>query len=394
MKFTLKDYQDDAVRDVLVNLRKARRRWHEDGDRNSFSLTATTGAGKTVMAAAAFEVLFHGDDDFDFEPDPGAVVIWFSDDPVLNEQTRFRLLEASDRLQFTDLVVVQNTFNQEKLEAGKVYFLNTQKLAKKSLLVRGYDPEEERTGRAELFPETRPDLHSYTIWDTIENTVEDPSLTLYLVLDEAHRGMGNVGNGAQDDKSTIVRRLINGLGSVPAIPIVWGISATVERFNAAMAGMEGRGTLPNVVVDPAKVQESGLLKDTIILDIPAEVGPFDTVLVRRATGKIRESSAAWAEYAVQQGDAEEVKPLLVLQVPNTPDHNEIGRALDTIFEHWPELTRDSIAHVFGEHTTQTFGGHSVAYISQRVLNLKLLGGHVPLVPASEHLKQRASLAIC
>ncbi|MGO9931184.1 MAG: DEAD/DEAH box helicase [Steroidobacteraceae bacterium] len=363
MKFTLKDYQDDAVRDVLVNLRKARRRWHEDGDRNSFSLTATTGAGKTVMAAAAFEVLFHGDDDFDFEPDPGAVVIWFSDDPVLNEQTRFRLLEASDRLQFTDLVVVQNTFNQEKLEAGKVYFLNTQKLAKKSLLVRGYDPEEERTGRAELFPETRPDLHSYTIWDTIENTVEDPSLTLYLVLDEAHRGMGNVGNGAQDDKSTIVRRLINGLGSVPAIPIVWGISATVERFNAAMAGMEGRGTLPNVVVDPAKVQESGLLKDTIILDIPAEVGPFDTVLVRRATGKIRESSAAWAEYAVQQGDAEEVKPLLVLQVPNTPDHNEIGRALDTIFEHWPELTRDSIAHVFGEHTTQTFGGHSVAYIS-------------------------------
>ena len=67
MKFTLKDYQEDAVRDVLANLTKARKRWHEDGDKHAFSLTATTGAGKTVMAAAVFEALFHGDDDFDFE---------------------------------------------------------------------------------------------------------------------------------------------------------------------------------------------------------------------------------------------------------------------------------------------------------------------------------------
>src|SRR5436309_3207059 len=98
MKFTLKDYQDEAVRDVLSNLRKARKRWCEDSDKHAFSLTAATGAGKTVMAAAVFEALFHGDEDFDFEVDPGAVVIWFSDDPSLNEQTRFRLLEASDRL--------------------------------------------------------------------------------------------------------------------------------------------------------------------------------------------------------------------------------------------------------------------------------------------------------
>ncbi|WP_211235212.1 DEAD/DEAH box helicase family protein [Gemmobacter nectariphilus] len=96
MKFTLKDYQEEAVREVLVNLKKASRRWREDGDKHAFSLTATTGAGKTVMAAAVFEALFHGDDNYDIEPDPGAVVIWFSDDPSLNEQSRFRLLEASD----------------------------------------------------------------------------------------------------------------------------------------------------------------------------------------------------------------------------------------------------------------------------------------------------------
>lgn len=363
MKFTLKDYQDEAVRDVLSNLRKARKRWHEDGDKHAFSLTATTGAGKTVMAAAAFEALFHGDDNFDFEADPGAVVIWFSDDPALNEQTRFRLLEASDRLEFTDLVVVQNTFNREKFDAGKVYFLNTQKLGKKSLLVRGYDPEDERAGGTIPFPEMRPDLRSHTIWDTIQNTIDEPSLTLYLVLDEAHRGMGSTTTAAQNDKSTIVKRLINGSGSIPAIPVVWGISATIDRFNIAMAGAEGRSTLPNVVVDSTKVQESGLLKDTIILDIPKNVGQFDTVLVRRATDKIKESSAAWAEYAEQQDDAAIVKPLMVLQVPNTPDPNEIGHSLDTIFQQWPELTRDAIAHVFGEHNTQTFGGYAVPYIS-------------------------------
>ena len=30
MKFTLKDYQEEAVREVLTNLGKAARRWHED----------------------------------------------------------------------------------------------------------------------------------------------------------------------------------------------------------------------------------------------------------------------------------------------------------------------------------------------------------------------------
>ena len=170
MKFTLKDYQDEAVIDVLTNLRKARKRWHEDGDTHAFALSATTGAGKTVMAAAAFEALFHGNDDYDFEPDPGAVVLWFSDDPSLNEQTRFRLLEAADRIDFADLVVVQNTFNEETFSPGKIYFLNTQKLGKNSLLTRGHDADDE-LGQ-DLFPELRPDGRAYTIWDTIQNTID------------------------------------------------------------------------------------------------------------------------------------------------------------------------------------------------------------------------------
>lgn len=367
MKFTLKDYQRDAVRDALANLKKGQRLWRNESDKTAFSLTAVTGAGKTVMAAAAFEALFHGDDELDFDADPGAVVIWLSDDPSLNEQTRFRLMEASDRINHSDMVVVENTFNQPRFQAGKIYFLNTQKLGKKGLLVRGHDPAELQAKGGDLLPETRPDLRAFTIWDTIQNTIEDPDLTLYLVLDEAHRGLGKQSTAAENSKSTIVQRLINGSGGVPGIPVVWGISATVERFNQAIASAGKHIKLPNVEVDAAKVQESGLIKDTILLDIPNETGDFDTVLVRRATDKLKESTFAWAEYAKQQEEARVVIPLMVLQVPNTPDPNEIGRALDTIFDRYPDLPVASVAHVFGVHTTQRFGNRDVPHIEpQRV----------------------------
>jgi hypothetical protein len=363
MKFTLKDYQEDAVKDVLDRLKKARKRWHEDGDKQAFSLTATTGAGKTVMAAAVFEALFYGSDDFDFEADPGAVVIWFSDDPSLNVQSLWRLQEASDKLTISNLVTIENTFNRDSLEAGKVYFLNTQKLGKNSLLVRGHDT----SGKDDAQLRIMPDMRSYTIWDIIQNTIEDPDLTLYLVLDEAHRGMKESKATNGDSKPTIVKQLINGTGGVPGIPVVWGISATVDRFNKAMEGAKGRDTLSNVVVDAKKVQDSGLLKDALVLDVPDETGNFSTVLVRRGTDKLKEITEAWAGYTEKQGDAATVLPLMVLQVPNTPNHSDIGQWLDTIFERWPALSEACVANVFGEHKTEMFGRHQAPYIEpQRV----------------------------
>jgi len=135
-----------------------------------------------------------------------------------------------------------------------------------------------------------------------------------------------------------------------------------------MDGAQNRSVLPAVTVDPALVQESGLLKDTIFLDIPDEAGDFDTVLIRRAADKLRDSAAEWANYTQQQGGGT-VVPLMVLQVPNTPNHNEIGKVLETIFQQWPELEETSVAHVFGEHKTQIFGPYSVPYIEpQRVQN--------------------------
>ncbi|MBO1283974.1 DEAD/DEAH box helicase family protein [Streptomyces sampsonii] len=374
MRFTLKDYQLDAVGEVLSNLHDAMDDYRRKGRPTAFSLTATTGAGKTVMAAAVLEALFDGNDEFEFEGDKSAVVLWFTDDPSLNEQTRFRLIESADRLPYARFEVIENNFNQEKFEAGKVYFLNRQKLAKGTLLVKG-EPEDGSTPFAEF--SVRPDLRLYTIWDTIRNTIEDDNLTLIVILDEAHRGMKRQSKAEASEKQTIVRRLVNGSNGVPAVPIVWGISATVERFNVAMQESKGRTTYPPVIVDPARVQESGLLKDDVRLDFPSETGSFDTVLLTRATRKLVESTTLWREYAESQGDINEpVVPLMVLQVPNTPTHEMLISAVDAITEEWPSIPRDAFAHVFGDRATLELGDIEVPYVKpeqvQDLANVRIL----------------------
>lgn len=370
MKFTLKDYQEQAVDDVLANLKRARENFKNPDKRelSSVSLTATTGAGKTVMAAAAIEALFWGNEAFDFAPDPGAVVLWFSDDPSLNKQTFNRLRQASEKFTYSNLVQIEPPFARPRLDPGKVYFLNTQKLTKSSLLTRGH--VEAAPNGQELIPSiaaAAPDMQGWTIWETLANTIEADDLTLYLVLDEAHRGF-NV--RTTSDKPTIVRRLVNGTRTRPPIPIVWGISATIAHFDKAMREAEAtknRRALPPVSVDPARVQESGLVKDTLVLDIPDEAGNFDSVLVRLAARKLKDSTNRWAAYARAQGLIEAVQPLLVLQTPNTPDPDDVGIALDTIVAEYPDLRPTSVRHVLGDHATQKFGAWEVDWIEpQRV----------------------------
>lgn len=365
MKYTLKPYQHDAVDEVLGRLEKARTIYHRDGDEASFSLTATTGAGKTVMAAAVIEALFYGNETFGFDPDPGAVVLWFSDDPNLNDQSRGRLMDASDRLTSSDLVTIKPPFAKPRLDPGKVYFLNTQRLSKSSLLTRGHVDDPDQAAIPELA--AQPDLQGWTIWETIGNTITDDDLTVYVILDEAHRGF----NKKPDrDKPTIVRKLVAGHAGYPAIPVVWGVSATIERFREAMAAADAdqtRRALDMVTVDGFQVQESGLVKDTVVLEIPAEAGNFDSVLVRRAARKLRESTERWQAYAKIQGEHAVVHPLLVLQTPNKPGSDDIGRALDTIFAEYPELRESAIRHVLGDHSAQNFGAWEVDWIEpQRV----------------------------
>lgn len=355
MKWKLYDFQADAVGEVLERLAKARADYHSNGKRNyisAFALSATTGAGKTVMATAVFEALFFGSEEYGFEADKTAVVLWVTDDPSLNEQTRDRIIDAggSDPLGSGEVEIIGEGFEQEVFDARKIYFLNIQKLSTSSTLVR------------------RSNKRHITLWDTIRNTIHHPHRTLYLVIDEAHRGMRKSGNG--ESRPTIVQKLIRGHDDVPPAPIVWGISATIERFDRAMReanALEGRILLPNVVVPSERVQESGLLKDTICLAFPDEKGDFETVLLRTAVKELLEIEKQWNEYAEQEKPANPVVPLLVVQVPNTPSDTELIRYLDVIYEAWEGLPPDAVANVFGERKNLNLGKYAVPYIEpQRV----------------------------
>src|SRR5690606_1003461 len=166
VRVTLKDYQHDAVAAVLSQLGDARDFYKTRNRVSSVALTATTGSGKTVMAAAVIEALFWGSDEFGVEPDPGAVVLWFSDDPSLNEQAKHRLRSASEQLRH-HLVTVEHPFRYEKLQSKTVYFLNTSKLSKNSLLVRGWSDAEAPDAVSEptLDGMNVEEITPFTFWD-------------------------------------------------------------------------------------------------------------------------------------------------------------------------------------------------------------------------------------
>lgn len=355
MIISLKSYQVSAVQAVLDTLRDAAESYAATRHLNNptlptFSLTATTGAGKTIMAAAVIEALFLGNDDFNVDPDLTATVLWFSDDPSLNEQSKRKIEGAIDRLPASRLVTIDKDFKQDLLEPGRVYFLNTSQLSKNALLVRGFDSESE----------VRPDERGATFWDILRNTLDDKNRTVYMILDEAHRGMNA---NPTDERTTIVQRLINGQDGVPPMPIVWGISATVEKFEATMKGMAKRQSLDQVVVDPAEVQSSGLLKDDIVLATPDEKGLFDTAMLKVAVASVKQFTEEWHTYCVEQGIEDGVVPLLVWQVANSPDPEHMKDCLDAIYGAWgPGLEPSMIANVFGEWRTENYGRHEVPYI--------------------------------
>lgn len=353
MRFTLKNYQTDAVGKILETLGYAHEDWHGRQRRTAFALSATTGSGKTVIAATVIEALLHGSDEFDTEPDPSATILWVSKDPALNDQTRSRFIECADRIPPGDLVLLDKTYAEESLQTGTVYFINPDKLSKTAGFVKHTD-----------------DRH-VTFWEILNNTIKDDSKTLYMVLDEAHEGMKSA---ATVDDQSIVQRIINGNGTHPAVPVVWGISATVKRFNAAMERAAAFTKEQNVTIDPKVVQHSGLLKNALTLDIPDEDGDFSTTMIRDATLDFAEVCDRWDEYCTEQS-IDPVVPLLVAQIPNKAagqKDSEKGRreedhiihlVLETIRKHWPAMPEDCVAHVLSDRATIEVGAYEIPKVA-------------------------------
>ena len=340
MRYELRDYQRDAALEVLKRIRRGRRDWREDSERSSFALSAITGSGKTVIATAVIEALLFGSTDLDSDADPRISFLWITDDPALNRQTRGRMFDASELLAPTTLVEVDESFLDADLAPGRVFFLNTQKLSRSSRLVQSGTNARE-----------------FSFWDILRNTIRGDTTDLVLVLDEAHRGMKRAA-----DRKTIVSRLIHGEpGSNPAIPIVWGISATIERFTSAMGEVTDRTGYPNVAVDIERVRASGLIKDEIGLDQPAEKGTFSTTLLREAVKATLAFEQRWAIYSASEGEPD-VLPVLVVQVPDKASEAKLTELVGTIEAEWPGLGPRAIAHVLGEHERLTLGARTVEWV--------------------------------
>lgn len=341
MKFELKDYQEEAATKVLAGLRKGSAEYAADGEHTAVSLSAPTGAGKTVIAAAVIERVLFGDPEASSAGDPDAVFLWLTDDPSLNEQTRKKLLEASDRIQPGQLVTLDDGFDQPEFDRGKVYFLNIQKLGKKSNLV------VRKEGR-----------RRNVLWDTISRTITNNGAHSYLIIDEAHRGTGKPASDAQ----TISQRLMNGGGQVTAAPVVLGISATPERFDEAVKSGAQERVPRRVTVPVSAVRESGLIKDVLSISYRAEKQTMETTLVRQAAANLRTMDAAWNAYT-QAEDEPPVRPVMVFQIPPSASAADVGALLDVCVEEWAVLgDRHAIAHSLESHTAQEFGDHTVHYV--------------------------------
>jgi type III restriction enzyme len=312
VKLVLKDFQDAAVSDLVRRLRQAAGEAN-DGDLQSVALSAPTGSGKTVMAAAAIEALLQGDDRHG--PDPEATFLWITDQPELNEQTRRKILQASSALKPSNVVVIDSSFDQETFSSGTLFFLNTQKLGKEKQLVV---PGDSRT---------------FTLWETVTNTVNARPGSFYVFIDEAHRGMAESA-AKQKEATTIIQKFIKGSpGEIPEVPLIAGISATPERFNTLIQGT-GR-TARSVDVSSEDVRSSGLLKETVTFFHPNENQPSDMTMLRAAARSWRDFSVRWKDYCREE-DELPIHPILVVQVQDASgkqiSKTNIGEAMRAIEE--------------------------------------------------------------
>lgn len=363
MRIRLKEFQNTASEALLKNIAKMRREYDFDGDLSATCLQAPTGAGKTVVSADVIETLFFGSDAREYDADEKACVLWISESPSLNAQTLNRFVSMSDKLadslyDHRHVETITNDFcaSHEVLDKRHVYFLSKDLLGKGKLLTKG---GEVNGGR--------------TFWDVLNKTIQDPDRHLYLFIDEAHRGLGE-NKSSETGTPTIYANLIDGVNGGLPMPIVIGISATPQRFEKAMMTRPNRDLVKTVEIKPSDVQESGLLKDTIELRVPAKDDQVEHQYVDMACERFDLARQRWAEYCEQE-DEERVVPLLIMQVRDGISNEALKTLCDQIMRKLPDLDpRMSFAHVFGSHTDILPGGqYAIPYIeSENVADTKVV----------------------
>lgn len=341
MRIEWKDFQDTAVRRLCEEIESARREI-DRGRTQAVVLSSPTGSGKTVILTLLMERLWKGHETI--APDPNAIFLWISDSPELNIQSKEKIEAASDIFPHSHLVIIDTDFDRERLLPGHVYFLNTQKLGVSSLLTK---PGDSRT---------------WTIWQTIENTVKTSPTHFNVIIDEAHRGMG-LSAKAEKTARTLIQRFIKGAPEVglSPVPLVIGMSATPERFHKVLEGAQ-RITRP-VEVKPEDVRGSGLIKDRIILDIAEDDQPADWTLLRDAGVRALRYAKEWKRYCKAQNIASPVEPVLVVQVEDgtqtTLTKTDMNKAVGVLEGVYGRFAEGELAHCFQDEENIKAGGYTV-----------------------------------
>ncbi|MCQ2068051.1 MAG: DEAD/DEAH box helicase family protein [Bacteroidaceae bacterium] len=348
MNIQLKPFQKQRVIELRRTAAMAQMNWQHFGAKQIISFTAPTGAGKTIMMASFMESMMCGDDEGMVAAIPETIFIWLSDSPELNEQSKKKIMAYCDKLVLSQFRTLDESFRGEKLELGKVYFLNTQKLTKTSKMTSVGDGRD------------------WTIWETIENTIEEYGKNLVLIIDEAHRG-------AKTNQTTIMQKFVNGSepDCLQSLPFIIGMSATPERFNA-LAG-HSLSALNKVVVSAKEVRDSGLLKDTIEIHFPEEsVINKNTAVLQAAADEWKDKCLHWYNYTEKQ-HYPNVCPIFVIQVEPAVNGKVSATDLDECLREIEKRTGESfesgeVVHCFGEQSTMTINGIEVPYCAPSAIN--------------------------
>lgn len=343
-------FQKQAVNDLRFRIAMALNNYRMLRIPQVVSLQAPTGSGKTIIMSALIEDIFFGSEQFTEQQD--AIFVWLSDSPQLNEQSKQKIELKADKIRLDQCVVISDeSFDMEVLEDGHIYFLNTQKLGKAGNLGR------------------HSDTRQYTIWETIENTARLKSDRLYFIIDEAHRGMQGRQAGTA---TTIMQRFIKGSPehNLSPVPVVIGMSATAERFDA-LVGKGTNSTLHKVIISPAQVRQSGLLKDRIVITYPEDPTKHsDMAVLQAATDEWVEKCKHWYQYTYEQHYTN-VNPVFVIQVCAGSGKKVSDTDLD-----------DVIAKI-EERMGGTFKEHEVVHTFGSTGSLIIHGLNVPHVEPSE-----------
>ena len=338
-------FQKTAVNDLRIKTAMALSSFRSYRVPQVVSLQAPTGSGKTIIMAALIEEILFGNENYAEQPE--AIFVWLSDSPQLNEQSKQKIEQKADKIRLDQCVVIADeSFDQEYLTEGHIYFLNTQKLGKGGNLG------------------SHSDTRQFTIWETIENTAREMSDRLYFIIDEAHRGMQGRAAGTA---TTIMQRFIMGSKEhgLSPVPVVIGMSATAARFTALVG--ETTSTLQKTIISPAQVRASGLLKDRIILTYPEDPSKHsDMAVLQAATDEWMDKCKHWYQYTFEQHYSN-VNPVFVIQVlagsgdkiSDTDLDDALAKVEERMGDHFDE---NEVVHTFGSVGTITINGLNVPHV--------------------------------